>query len=114
MIGGPWTQSMKGVHGSGPYFDGPGPYFDGPGPYFDGPGRIGESTKHGPPPWTGSMDWVQQNMDRGHGPPFMDRVHGPPYHGPPIFTSRGCTINYNLMTLCSCVTTPVSVNHAQV
>ena len=25
-----------------------------------------ESTKHGPPPWTGSMD----------------RVHGPPYHGP--------------------------------
>ena len=22
-IGGPWTQSMKGVHGPGPYFDGP-------------------------------------------------------------------------------------------
>ena len=24
-IGGPWTRSMKGVHGPGPYFDGPGP-----------------------------------------------------------------------------------------
>ena len=24
MIGGPWTWSMKGVHGLGPYFDGPG------------------------------------------------------------------------------------------
>ena len=23
-IGGPWTRSMKGVHGPGPYFDGPG------------------------------------------------------------------------------------------
>ena len=32
----------------------------------------------------------------------MDRVHGSPYHGPgpwtPIFTSWGCTINYDLMT----------------
>ena len=59
---------------------------------------IGESTKHGPlvhgpPLWTGSMDRVHQNMDRVHGPPFMDRVHGPP-----IFTSWGCTINYDLMT----------------
>ena len=26
MIGGPWTRSMKGVHGSGPYFHGPGPW----------------------------------------------------------------------------------------
>ena len=26
MIGGPWTWSMKGVHGPGPYFDGPGPW----------------------------------------------------------------------------------------
>ena len=23
---GPWTRSMKGVHGPGPYFDGPGPW----------------------------------------------------------------------------------------
>ena len=41
-------------------------------------------------------------MDRVHGSPFMDRVHGPlimdRVHGPPIFTSWGCTINYNLMT----------------
>ena len=48
-----------------------------------------ESTKHGPlvhglPPWTGSMHWVHQNMDR--------------VHGPPIFTSWGHTIYYNLMT----------------
>ena len=40
------------------------------------------------------FDWVQvvgkvQNMD----PWSMDRVHGPP-----IFTSWGCTINYDLMT----------------
>ena len=50
-----------------------------------------ESTKHGPPPWTLSMDRVHQNMDRVHGRPFMDRFHGPPFmdrvHGPPIFTS---------------------------
>ena len=26
MIGGPWTRSMKGVHGPGPYFHGPGPW----------------------------------------------------------------------------------------
>ena len=25
-IGGPWTRSMIGVHGPGPYFDGPGPW----------------------------------------------------------------------------------------
>ena len=25
MRGGPWTRSMKGVHGPSPYFDGPGP-----------------------------------------------------------------------------------------
>ena len=25
-IGGPWTWSMKGVHGPGPYFHGPGPW----------------------------------------------------------------------------------------
>ena len=36
----------------------------------------GESTKHaplvhGPPPWTGSMDRVHQNMDRVHGPPIF-------------------------------------------
>ena len=35
-----------------------------------------ESTKHGslvhgPPPWTGSMDRVHQNMDRVHGPPIF-------------------------------------------
>ena len=26
MIGGPWTRSMKGVHGTGPYIDEPGPW----------------------------------------------------------------------------------------
>ena len=35
--------------------------------------HIRESTKHGPlvhgpPPWTGSMDRVHENMDRVHGP----------------------------------------------
>ena len=71
-----------------------------------------ESTKHGPlvhgpPPWTGFMDQVHQNINQVHGPPFMEWVHGPP-----IFTSWGCTINYDLMTCC--VTAPLSVNHAQV
>ena len=28
-IGGPWTRSMNGVHGHGPYFDGPGPWIRG-------------------------------------------------------------------------------------
>ena len=44
--------------------------------------ETGESTKHGPlvhgpPPWTGSMDRVHQNMDL---------VHGPPNHGPGPWT----------------------------
>ena len=51
----------------------------------------GESTKHGPlvhgpPPWTGSMDRVHENMDRVHGPPIMDRVHGPPIFTTPKIT----------------------------
>ena len=62
-----------------------------------------ESTKHGPSPWTGSIDRVYQNMDRVHGPlswtgsiyidgpPIMDRVHRPP-----IFTSPNITeVNKN-------------------
>ena len=57
----------------------------------------GESTKHGPlvhgpPPWTGSMDRVYQNMDRGPWTPFMNWVHGPPImdrvHGPAIFATK--------------------------
>ena len=50
-----------------------------------------ESTKHGPPPWTGAMDRVHQNMDRVHGPPIMDRVHGSP-----IFTSAKNSRNQRL------------------
>ena len=41
-----------------------------------------ESTKHGPPPWTTSMDGVHKNMERVHGPPFIVGVHRPP-----IFTT---------------------------
>ena len=48
-----------------------------------------ESTKHGPPPWTGSIKIWTRSMD----PLIMDRVHGPS-----IFTSWGCTICYDLMT----------------
>ena len=50
-----------------------------------------ESSKHGPPPWTGSMDRVHQNMDRVHGPPIMDQAHGPP-----IFTSAKNSSNQRL------------------
>ena len=34
-------------------------------------GEKTESTKHGPPPWIGSMDRVYQNMDQVHGPPIF-------------------------------------------
>ena len=57
-----------------------------------------ESTKHRPPPWTGSIKIWTGSMDPlswtgSMDPLIMDRVHGPP-----IFTSWGCTINYDLMT----------------
>ena len=52
----------------------------------------------GPGPWTGSIKIWTGSMDllswtRSMDPLIMDRVHGPP-----IFTSWGCTINYDLMT----------------
>ena len=68
---GPWTPSVDPGHGPGP-------------------------SKYGPSPWTpfhGPGPWTPLSSTRSMDPLIMDRVHGPP-----IFTSWGCTINYDLMT----------------